>query len=215
MTQEQRIAAIKEAAAQYFGGLDASAEASDLTQEAWLQMAENPEMDAAAAVKAARAKLRKPRATINGKQQSITMAYLGAKVGDADGLTFGETIAADPRPWLNGLTAEQRALAEKWIAEGTLGEQVAAARIKAAAAAHGAEMAARGAANAERGALNDQRLLEIVKRCGGRGSYGLAGKVQQILRDEHGVSMEKLTINKAIQRAYDRTEGTDPHSSRD
>ena len=209
------LKSLKEEAAKYFGGLKGSASQEDLVQEAALIALENPTMDAAAAVKAARAALRVERATFGGKQQEISFAYLSAKIGGEDGLTIGETIAKDDREYLNSLTAEQRAQAEKWIAEGTLSDQVAAARVAGAERAHGSEKAAQGAANAARGALNDARLLEIVKRCGGRGVYGLAGKVQAILAEEFGIAMEKLAINVAIGRAYKRTEGTDPHSSRD
>ena len=206
---------LKAEAASYFGGLKGGSSQEDLIQEAALLIVENPAMDPAAAIKAARAALRVERGTFGGKQREIGFAYLSAKIGSEDGLTIGETLAKDEREYLNGLTDEQRAKAERWIAEGTLTDQVAAARVAGAERAHGADKAAQGAANAAKGALNDARLLEIVARCGGRGVYGLAGKVQEILAEEFGIKMEKLSINVAIGRAFKRTEGTDPHSSRD
>ena len=207
------LKSLKEEAARYFGGLNGGASQEDLIQEAALLIVENPALDPAAAIKAARAALRAERATFGGKQQEISFAYLSAKVGAEDGLTIGETIVKDERAYLNGLTAEQRAQAERWIAEGTLAEQVGAARIEGAARAHGSELAARGAANAERGALNDARLLALLEQVGGK-HYGYALKIQALLA-EQGEVMSLDAIKMNISRALKRTTGRDPHSSRD
>jgi hypothetical protein len=207
------LKSLKEEAARYFGGLNGGASQEDLIQEAALLIVENPALDPAAAIKAARAALRAERATFGGKQQEISFAYLSAKVGAEDGLTIGETIVKDERAYLNGLTAEQRAQAERWIAEGTLAEQVGAARIEGAARAHGSELAARGAANAERGALNDARLLALLEQVGGK-HYGYALKIQALLAEQGEiVSLDAIKMN--ISRALKRTTGRDPHSSRD
>jgi hypothetical protein len=207
------LKSLKAEAASYFGGLNGGASQEDLIQEAALLIVENPALDPAAAIKAARAALRAERATFGGKQQEISFAYLSAKIGAEDGLTIGETIAKDEREYLNGLTAEQRAQAERWIAEGTLAEQVAAARIQGAARAHGSDKAAQGAANAERGALNDARLLALLEQVGGK-HYGYALKIQALLAEQGEiVSLDAIKMN--ISRALKRTTGRDPHSSRD
>jgi hypothetical protein len=204
---------LKVEAAKYFGGLNGGASQEDLIQEAALLALENPALDPAAAIRAARAALRAERITDGGKQREIGFAYLSAKIGSEDGLTIGEVIVKDERAYLNSLTAEQRAQAEVWIAEGTLGEQVAAARIASAARAHGSEKAAQGAANAERGSLNDQRVLVLLQQVGGK-HYGYAKKVQALLA-EQGETFSVEAILMAVSRAMRRTEGRDPHSSRD
>jgi hypothetical protein len=207
------LKSLKEEAAKYFGGLNGGASQEDLVQEAAMLIVETPALDPASAIRAARAALRAERATFGGKQQEISFAYLSAKIGGEDGLTIGETIVKDERAYLNSLTAEQRAQAEIWIAEGTLGEQVAAARIASAARAHGSEKAAQGAANAERGSLNDQRVLVLLQQVGGK-HYGYAKKVQALLA-EQGETFSVEAILMAVSRAMRRTEGRDPHSSRD
>ena len=207
------LKSLKDEAASYFGGLNGGASQEDLIQEAALLIVENPALDPAAAIKAARAALRAERGTFGGKQQEISFAYLSAKIGAEDGLTIGETIVKDDREYLNGLTAEQRAQAERWIAEGTLADQVAAARIQQAAAAHGSDKAAQGAANAERGALNDQRVLSLLQQVGGK-HYGYARKIQTLLA-EQGEIFSVEAIHMAVSRAMKRTDGRDPHSSRD
>lgn len=204
---------LKAEAASYFGGLNGSASQEDLIQEAALLIVENPALDPAAAIKAARAALRAERGSFGGKQQEISFAYLSAKVGSEDGLTIGETIADERGSFISGLTAEQRAQAERWIAEGTLADQVSAARIQQAAAAHGSDKAAQGAANAERGALNDQRVLSLLQQVGGK-HYGYARKIQALLA-EQGESFSVEAIHMAVSRALKRTDGRDPHSSRD
>lgn len=210
---------IKDAARAYFGGLDAAAEQRDLIQEAACLVleaqADGKTLEPAQAIKDARAKLRRPRLSVGGKQVEVGMAYFSAKIGSEDGLTIGETIADERASWVSGLSAAQRAEAQRLIAEGSLTDRVAAARINEAASAHGAANAARGAANAKRGALNDALILELVERCGGRGSYGLAGKIVAILADEYGITIQKLDVNNRISRAFKRTDGRNPHSARD
>lgn len=207
------LKSLKVEAAKYFGGLNGGASQEDLIQEACLLSLENPALDPASAIRAARAALRAERISYGGEQREVGFAYLSAKIGSEDGLTIGEVIPADRDEYLNGLTDEQRAQAEIWIAEGTLGEQVAAARIASAARAHGSEKAAQGAANAERGSLNDQRVLSLLQQVGGK-HYGYARKIQALLA-EQGETFSVEAIHMAVSRAMRRTEGRDPHSSRD
>ena len=218
MSTAQNLAAVleslKKEAAQHFGGLKGSASHEDLIQEAYLKTLEGLSVEAAVA--AAYNELRGERISVMGEQQNVSFAYLSQVVGasDSEPLTVADTISDEAPRYFSGLSAAERAQAAVWIAEGTLAEQVGAARIAGAERAHGSDAAARGAANAERGALNDALILSLVERVGGK-HYGYAKKVAALLLEEHGITLSVEATLMAISRATKRTEGTDPHSSRD
>ena len=215
----------KEAASLWSGALDIAQDMSGVQVDAWILVAESGfTLSAKDAVSAAYKAARKPRFVKNiheakEKQVAETLgfSYLGAKVGDADGLTFEDILSASETPnYFRKGGAEVAAKIEEIKNSGGVISAVKVDRFNESAKAHKISNALRGKANGDKGAENDLIILQVLERVGALYSSpkGFVPKALAILAEEFGIEMNANAFSKAAFMARKRSGGKD-HSSRD